>query len=72
MLRSGAGCAVSITGIAGPGGGSPDKPVGLVWLASATPGARPRTVRHVFAGTREQVRSQATAVALALLADCAA
>ena len=72
LLRSGAGCAVSITGIAGPGGGSPDKPVGLVWLASASPGLVPRTARHVFAGTREQVRSQATAVALALLADCAA
>ena len=72
LLRSGAGCAVSITGIAGPGGGSPDKPVGLVWLASATPGTAPRTVRHVFAGTRELVRSQATAMALALLADRAA
>ena len=71
LLRSGAGCAVSITGIAGPGGGSPDKPVGLVWLASARAGQAPRAVRHVFAGTREQVRSQATAVALTLLERCA-
>lgn len=71
LLRSGAGCAVSVTGIAGPGGGSPDKPVGLVWLASAKAGHAPQAVRHVFSGTRDQVRSQATAVALALLENCA-
>lgn len=71
LRRSGASCAVSITGIAGPGGSSPGKPVGLVWLACASTGQAARAVRHVFAGTREQVRGQATAVALTLLADCA-
>ncbi len=69
LQRSGAGCAVSITGIAGPGGGSPDKPVGLVWLACVGAGKAPRVVRHVFAGTREEVRSQAAGVALTLLSE---
>lgn len=64
-------CAVSITGIAGPGGGSPGKPVGLVWLAIACRGRATLAIRHVFAGTRAEVRSQATAIALSLLAGCA-
>jgi nicotinamide-nucleotide amidase len=72
LLRSGADCAVSITGIAGPGGGTADKPVGLVWLAIAQAGHVTKAIRHVFDGTRAQVRSQATGVALDLLAACAA
>lgn len=68
---SGAGCAVSITGIAGPGGGSTDKPVGLVWLAIAKAGQPTFAVRHMFAGTRAQVRDQATVAALDMLASCA-
>ena len=70
LRHSGAGCAVSITGIAGPGGGSMDKPVGLVWLAVAQAGLPTRAVRHVFAGIRAQVRSQAVEVALDLLSSC--
>ncbi len=71
VTRSGARCAVSITGIAGPGGGSPDKPVGLVWLGTSRVGRGSNAERHVFAGDREQVRGQATATALALLARLA-
>jgi nicotinamide-nucleotide amidase len=71
VRESGATCAVSVTGIAGPGGGSPGKPVGLVWFASSSGGRPPVAVRHVFAGTRAEVRSRATATALSLLAECA-
>jgi len=58
--------AVSITGIAGPDGGSPEKPVGLVWIACAL-----RELAHTqafqFQGTREQVRQAACAEAIRCL-----
>jgi len=58
--------AISITGIAGPDGGSPEKPVGLVWIACAL-----RAVVHAqsfqFQGSREQVRQAACAEALRCL-----
>ena len=61
--RLGADIAVSVTGIAGPGGGSPEKPVGLVYigLASAAGG---RATRHQFPGDREDVRARAAQMAL--------
>ena len=60
--------AVSITGIAGPGGGSAGKPVGLIWfgLASKTDTI---TVKKMFSGDREAVRTAAIEHALALLLD---
>ena len=58
--------AVSITGIAGPGGGSADKPVGLVWFGLASE-ARTVTEKNVFPGDREAVRSAAIEHALRLL-----
>jgi PncC family amidohydrolase len=58
--------AVSVTGIAGPGGGSDEKPVGLVWFAvSSAHGVR--TEKAIFAGDRAQVRSQAVDHALGML-----
>jgi nicotinamide-nucleotide amidase len=64
LARSKATVAVAVTGIAGPGGGSPDKPVGTVWLAWACRGQATQAERHVFAGDRAAVRWQTCAVAL--------
>ena len=60
----GADLGVSITGIAGPGGGSDAKPVGTVWFGWAVAGAENMTEKHVFAGDRAAVREQAVVVAL--------
>ena len=58
--------AVSVTGIAGPDGGSAEKPVGLVWFGLATTGGV-RTERASFAGDRAAVRAAAVTHALGLL-----
>ncbi len=68
VARSGADLAVAVTGVAGPGGGSAEKPVGLVWFGLAGRGPT-LAVRHVFAGDRGAVRRQAVVEALCLLRD---
>lgn len=65
---SAADVAVSATGIAGPGGATPNKPVGLVYLGVCRRGAAAAHERHVFAGDRAAVRRAAVAAALDLLA----
>ncbi|MES2817825.1 MAG: CinA family protein [Pseudomonadota bacterium] len=63
QARSGARFAVAVSGVAGPGGGSPDKPVGTVWLAWAD-GERLYAQRLQLAGDRGQVRQAAVQAAL--------
>lgn len=60
---------LSTTGIAGPGGGTPEKPVGLVWIAASGPGGT--TTRELrLSGDREQIRGAAAAHVLELLRRC--
>lgn len=72
LAKSKVDLAVAVTGIAGPGGGSAEKPVGLVWFAVASRGREPRVERQVFTGDRTAVRTAATRRALELLAEAAA
>ena len=58
--------AVAVTGIAGPGGGSVEKPIGLVWFGLATANGV-RTEKAIFPGDREQVRSATVIHALGML-----
>ena len=64
LHRSHADWTVAITGIAGPGGGSPEKPVGLVCFGWAGPDGSRGSDSRCFAGSREQVRAQSVAHAL--------
>jgi nicotinamide-nucleotide amidase len=64
--RLGADVAVSVTGVAGPGGGTPEKPVGLVFLHAQGPNGS-STRQLDFPGDREAIRGRATAAALHLV-----
>jgi nicotinamide-nucleotide amidase len=61
--------AVSITGVAGPGGGTAQKPVGLVYLGVARKDGGARVERRIFPGGRAAVREAALVLALELLRD---
>lgn len=75
--RSGADCAIAITGVAGPDGGSEEKPVGTVWIAIAAPPEDPsqlppgstaaRARRFLISGTRQDIRERSVALALQML-----
>lgn len=71
VRASGADLAVALSGIAGPDGGSEEKPVGLVWIAVARRGGVPRASHCQFPGNRAEVRSKAVAEALRLIIQAA-
>lgn len=71
LVHSGASLAVAVTGIAGPGGGTDDKPVGTVWIAWKRRGGYPTALVFHFEGDRESVRRQTVAAALHGLLDLA-
>lgn len=64
LIRLNAGVAVAVTGIAGPTGGTPEKPVGTVWVSWQRRGGAARARLFHFAGDREAVRRQTVAAAL--------
>lgn len=64
LIRLNAGVAVAVTGIAGPTGGTPEKPVGTVWIGWQRRGGAASAQLFHFAGDREAVRRQTVAAAL--------
>ncbi|HLY45762.1 MAG TPA: nicotinamide-nucleotide amidohydrolase family protein [Stellaceae bacterium] len=72
VARAGVDLAVSITGVAGPGGGTPQKPVGLVYLGLARKDGAARVERRIFPGDRTDIRRAAMVLALELLESEAA
>ena len=72
LRASGADVAVAVSGIAGPDGGTADKPVGLVFLAAMRRGGGVHVLRELFAGDRAAVRRAAVAAALRLIVLAAA
>ncbi len=67
LAHSAADLSVAVTGVAGPGGGSEAKPVGLVWFAAARRGGPVVTARELFSGGRAEVRAASVLVAFRLL-----
>jgi nicotinamide-nucleotide amidase len=64
LARFGAGAAVAVTGIAGPSGGTPEKPVGTVWISWKRRGGYGHAQLFHFPGDREAIRRQTVAAAL--------
>src|SRR5262249_25086981 len=65
-VRLGVDLAVAVTGIAGPGGGTPEKPVGLVYVHAVGPGAE-ESAKLNWPGDRDAIRARATVAALHLV-----
>ena len=72
LQRSLADTTVAVTGVAGPGGGSAEKPVGLVHFALAARDAPTRAMHKVFDGDRQAIRLATVAEALTLLSEAVA
>lgn len=61
--------SVAVTGIAGPGGGSEAKPVGLVFIAVALKDKEPHATKYLFSGSRRSIREKAVDAALQMMLD---
>ena len=70
LSKSLANVSMAITGIAGPDGGSPEKPVGTVWFAWKQPTLETQTKKVLLSGNREEIREQAIRFALEQLQAC--
>lgn len=66
---SGSDVAVSVTGIAGPGGGTDEKPVGLVYIGISKRGESPKVFKNIFSGDRNQIRESTVIRALELVME---
>ena len=64
LANSPADWAIAVSGVAGPDGGSDDKPVGTVFIGWMARGQRPDVVRYQFEGERAEVRRQSVVAAL--------
>src|SRR5471030_94638 len=71
LIHSAADLAVSVTGVAGPGGGTAEKPVGLVHLGASRKGGATITERHIFSGDRDGIRRVSVLTALSMLTSLA-
>ena len=71
LAHSRADIAVAVTGIAGPDGGSPEKPVGLVFIGAARKGNLTVVERHIFPGNRAEVRRATVMRALEVMLSLA-
>lgn len=69
LARSQAAIAVAVTGVAGPGGGSAEKPVGLVWFGLARTGSAAVTDHRIFPGSRTDIRAATVEHALKMIRD---
>ena len=69
LVHSHADVSLAITGIAGPDGGSEQKPVGTVWIALAHRGKTAQARHYLFTGDRQQIRLQSIAAALEMLLE---
>jgi nicotinamide-nucleotide amidase len=67
LTRSGADCSLATTGIAGPDGGTDEKPVGTVWLGCAIKGQETATRKIHLLGNREMIRLRASQMAINML-----
>ena len=67
LRASGADHALAVTGVAGPTGGSPEKPVGTVWLAIASRGAATEARKLFFPGARDRFKLLTSQAALEML-----